>query len=223
MPQALSLEYPVAEMRRMADLVVSRALAHVGSLPTQPVLGDVRAEAFCRALREPVPEGGAVLEPLLDLLFDECIPRSFNAASPGYLAFIPGGGVYPAALADFIADTVNRYTGVWQAAPALVQLEAAFLDARQDAAFQAELAGLLASYAGRPTPLTRCRNLGEGRFDFLVDRQLVVELKAVEKLAPIHKAQVLSYLKAANLQLGLLLNFNTVILGQGIKRVVLSR
>jgi tryptophan synthase beta chain len=44
--------------------------------------------------------------------------------------------------------------------PALEQLEAAFLDAQDDAEFQAELARLLADYAGRPTPLTRCRNLG---------------------------------------------------------------
>jgi tryptophan synthase beta chain len=43
--------------------------------------------------------------------------------------------------------------------PALEQLEAAFLDAQEDAAFAAELNGLLANYAGRPTPLTRCRNL----------------------------------------------------------------
>jgi tryptophan synthase beta chain len=43
--------------------------------------------------------------------------------------------------------------------PALVQLEAAFLDAQQDPAFEAELNGLLSNYAGRPTPLTRCRNL----------------------------------------------------------------
>jgi len=46
--------------------------------------------------------------------------------------------------------------------PALEQLEAAFLDAQQDASFQAELDGLLRTYAGRPTPLTRCRNLGSG-------------------------------------------------------------
>ena len=44
--------------------------------------------------------------------------------------------------------------------PALEQLEAAFLDAETDASFQAELGELLATYAGRPTPLTRCRNLG---------------------------------------------------------------
>ncbi len=43
--------------------------------------------------------------------------------------------------------------------PALEQLEAAFLDAREDPAFQAELGDLLRSYAGRPTPLYRCRNL----------------------------------------------------------------
>ncbi|WP_118857683.1 tryptophan synthase subunit beta [Sphingomonas mesophila] len=47
--------------------------------------------------------------------------------------------------------------------PALEQLEAAFLDAEQDPAFTAELDDLLATYAGRPTPLTRCRNLGDGR------------------------------------------------------------
>ncbi|MCA1750055.1 MAG: pyridoxal-phosphate dependent enzyme [Sphingomonadales bacterium] len=46
--------------------------------------------------------------------------------------------------------------------PALEQLEAAFLDAQEDEGFQAELAELLARYAGRPTPLTRCRNLGAG-------------------------------------------------------------
>ena len=62
----------------------------------------------------------------------EWIPRSFTAPSPGYLAYIPGGGIYPAALADFISDTTNRYTGVWQAAPALVQLEANALDWLRD-------------------------------------------------------------------------------------------
>ena len=43
--------------------------------------------------------------------------------------------------------------------PALEQLEAAFLDAQEDDAFEAELVDLLVNYAGRPTPLTRCRNL----------------------------------------------------------------
>jgi aromatic-L-amino-acid/L-tryptophan decarboxylase len=125
-------EYSAAEMRRMAEAVIGRSIDHVASLPTQPVCGDVSADALCRAMREPAPEWPTGLEVLLDQLFDECVPRSFNAASPGYLAYIPGGGVYPAALADFIADATNRYTGVWQAAPALVQLEANALDWLRD-------------------------------------------------------------------------------------------
>jgi aromatic-L-amino-acid decarboxylase len=111
---------------------MARSIHHVASLGTQPVLGDVNAREFCRALREPAPEAGRELEPLLDQLFDDYIPRSFNAPAPGYLAFIPGGGVFPAALADVISNMANRYTGVWQAAPALVQLEANTLDWLRD-------------------------------------------------------------------------------------------
>ena len=87
---------------------------------------------MCRALREAAPEHGVPLEPILDSLFRDWIPRSLNTPGPGYLAYIPGGGLFPAALADFIADTTNRYTGVWQAAPALVQLEANALDWLRD-------------------------------------------------------------------------------------------
>ena len=122
------LEYSAADMRAMADAVVSRCIDHIASLSGQPVLGDVEARDLCVALREPAPEEGSALPPLLDVVLDQCVPRSFNAAHPGYLAYIPGGGVFPAALADFIANTTNRFTGVWMASPALVQLEATALD-----------------------------------------------------------------------------------------------
>ena len=55
--------------------------------------------------------------------------------------------------------------------PALDQLEAAFLAAQEDQAFQAELAALLANYAGRPTPLTLCRNLGAGKAAIYLKRE----------------------------------------------------
>lgn len=55
-----------------------------------------------------------------------------------------------------------------------------------------------------------------------VAKILPVELKAVEMLAPIHQAQLLSYLKMTGFQLGLLINFNVPILKQGIKRVILT-
>jgi aromatic-L-amino-acid decarboxylase len=115
-------------MRSMADSVIDRCIGHIASVAEQPVCGDVDAAELCRALRESAPEDGAPLKPLLREVFETCVPRSFGTVSPGYFAYIPGGGVYPAALADFIANTTNRYTGVWQAAPALVQLEANALD-----------------------------------------------------------------------------------------------
>jgi GxxExxY protein len=62
--------------------------------------------------------------------------------------------------------------------------------------------------------------VGEGRIDFLIDGKLVVELKAAEKLMPVHKSQVISYLKATSCSLGLLINFNEKLLRAGIQRVV---
>ena len=127
------MEPSAAEMQVQANQVTARCIDFIESLPHQPIRGDVDgAAALCRGLREPVPERGSALEPLLDLVFTQCVPPSFNAASGGYLAFIPGGGLYPAALADFIANCVNRFTGVWMAAPALVQLEANALDWLRD-------------------------------------------------------------------------------------------
>ena len=58
------------------------------------------------------------------------------------------------------------------------------------------------------------------RIDLLVENCLVVELKTVEVLLPIHSAQVLTYLKMSNNHLGLLINFHTVRLADGIKRLV---
>jgi aromatic-L-amino-acid decarboxylase len=127
-----SLEFTAEAMCVMGESVVQRAVAHLASLPVQPSRGDLDVGGLCRAMREAAPEQGAALDGLLDQLFDDYIPRSFTTAGPGYLAYIPGGGVYPAALADFIADTTNRYTGIWQSAPALVQLEANALEWLRD-------------------------------------------------------------------------------------------
>jgi len=122
------LELPTSVMRAMGQAALAHVVDHIVSLPDQPACGDVHAEELCRMLREPVPEQGAPLGELFDPLFRDWIPRSYNTASPGYLAYIPGGGIFPAALADLIADGTNRYTGIWRAAPALVQLEANVLE-----------------------------------------------------------------------------------------------
>jgi len=59
------------------------------------------------------------------------------------------------------------------------------------------------------------------RLDVVVENRLIVELKTVERLLPIHEAQRLTYLKLSGIKTGLLLNFNSDVLGDGIKRMVL--
>ncbi|MCL1850353.1 MAG: GxxExxY protein [Bacteroidetes bacterium] len=58
------------------------------------------------------------------------------------------------------------------------------------------------------------------RIDIFVERKLVVEIKSVEALHDIHLAQILTYLKLSNCKLGLLINFNTVLFKNGVKRVI---
>ncbi len=58
------------------------------------------------------------------------------------------------------------------------------------------------------------------RMDIVVDRTLLLELKSVETLLPIHEAQLLTYLRLSGLQIGLLVNFNVPLLKNGIKRMV---
>ncbi len=58
------------------------------------------------------------------------------------------------------------------------------------------------------------------RIDLLVENCVIVELKSVEKLLPIHEAQLLSYLKLSGIKVGLLINFNVKLLKTGIKRMV---
>ena len=141
-----NLEFTPDEMAAMGRATLDRVVAHVASLPEQPICGDVDVDDLCRTMREPAPEDGADFERLLEHLFEEWIPRSFTASGPGYMAYIPGGGLFPAGLADLIADTSNRFTGIWRAAPALVQLEANVL------AWFREWMGLPDAAAGLLTP-----------------------------------------------------------------------
>lgn len=65
--------------------------------------------------------------------------------------------------------------------------------------------------------------IGDGRVDVLVSDSLIVELKAIDTLRPIHTAQIMSYLRATGHTLGLLINFNIPLLKDGIRRIILSR
>lgn len=62
--------------------------------------------------------------------------------------------------------------------------------------------------------------VGESRLDFLVHEEIVLELKAVDSIKPIHRAQSMSYLRTGEFQLGLIINFNVAVLRDGVTRIV---
>jgi GxxExxY protein len=99
-----------------------------------------------------------------------------------------------------------------------------YLESVYEEALAIELKAREVAYVRQPPISVEYKGhaIGEGRADFLVGGELLVELKAVDQLAPIHKAQVISYLKAMQLRLGLLINFNVAVLRDGVQRVVLS-
>jgi GxxExxY protein len=69
------------------------------------------------------------------------------------------------------------------------------------------------SYKGRP--------LGEYRLDLIVEDAVIVEIKSVERFDPVFQAQVLTYLRATGRKVGLLINFNSKLLRDGVKRIIL--
>lgn len=122
-PEGSPFEPDTPEVRRLTEAALERIVRYFETLPEQPAADTEGAVELARSLVEPPPETGRPLEELLDLLFDRAVPKAYNAAGPGYLGFVPGGGLYASAVADLMANAVNRYTGVFAAAPALVQLE----------------------------------------------------------------------------------------------------
>lgn len=119
-----TLELAPEDLRRLIADAADRIVAHVESLPRQPAAVTEGGAALARSLAEPMPATARAWPELLDLLFERVIPVSFNTAGPGYLAYIPGGGLPQTAVADLISGATNRYVGVFAAAPGLAQIEA---------------------------------------------------------------------------------------------------
>jgi GxxExxY protein len=98
------------------------------------------------------------------------------------------------------------------------------LESAYQACLEIELARRGVSYVAQPAlPIRYAGTTVEDayRLDLLVGDQLVVELKAVDSLLPIHCAQLLTYLRLSSKRLGLLINFNTPLIKDGIKRIAL--
>lgn len=123
-PEDRSLELDGESLRRLIDATLQHVAGFVDTLETQPSWNTDRRKEIAAGLDEPLPQTGSDAEQLFDFLFRDILPCSFNTAGPGYLAYIPGGGLPHTAAADMISDVANRYVGFWPAAPAVAQLEA---------------------------------------------------------------------------------------------------
>jgi aromatic-L-amino-acid decarboxylase len=119
-----SLELSGEELGNLVGAAMARISAYIDSLPEQPAFDVDGGDELARSLVEPLPEKGEAFEGLLELLFEKVVPKGFGTAVPGYLAYIPGGGVPQSAIGDLIAEMVNRYTSIWLPAPGLAQIEA---------------------------------------------------------------------------------------------------
>jgi aromatic-L-amino-acid decarboxylase len=120
-----SLEPTGAELRALLDEVTAYLVGVVDRLPDAPMTDfDGVAELLADpALRQPPPARGRPLAELLAVV-DRAAAKGYNTSSAGHLAYIPSSGLVTAAVADLIAQVLNRYTGLAFPAPGLVAMEA---------------------------------------------------------------------------------------------------
>jgi len=109
------------------DAASSFVLDHIDGLAQAPAAGLHGEEGLAIANAVSTPIGDAPLEgsmPAALAKLGQAAEASLNTAGPGYFAYIPGGGIPAAALADLVANMLNRFVGLYGAAPALARLEA---------------------------------------------------------------------------------------------------
>ena len=117
------LEPGPEELTRLLEEGSRFVVEHLESLPRQPSFDVSGAGELAATFREAPPESGRSFREILDRL-RPAFSKSFTTSGPGYLAFIPGGGIPSAGIADLLACATNRYVGVAAAAPVLAQIEA---------------------------------------------------------------------------------------------------
>jgi aromatic-L-amino-acid/L-tryptophan decarboxylase len=125
-PARSPFDPPLEDMREMGHQVLDLVTRFVDGRYDAPSADYTRLEPMLRALAAPPPADGEPLAGLLETI-TAAAGKGFDTANPGFAAYVPGGGLYASALADLIACCLNRYTGIAEPAPALVQMEASVL------------------------------------------------------------------------------------------------
>jgi aromatic-L-amino-acid/L-tryptophan decarboxylase len=110
------------DMRAMGDAALEYVIDFIHGLETAPADNSRLGADVARELRGGPPERGGPFDDAFEK-FRRAAEHTYEPAGPGYLAFIPGGGLFTAALADFLTLGVNRFVNLWVPSPGLVQLE----------------------------------------------------------------------------------------------------
>ncbi len=122
------LELTPEDMQRMGKAALTAVVDHIRNLPHASCNELDKYPQISGSLQEGPPEKGMSFEAILDFLMNKAIPASITHPHPSFMGYIPGGGLFPSAIADFIAAATNRYVGVSFAAPVLASIEKIVLD-----------------------------------------------------------------------------------------------
>lgn len=121
-----AMRYPLdpsaEQMREMGRAALEYAIDFIGRRVDAPATKPPEAAEVARAHREPPPEAGGEFAPLLELV-ETIANNAPDNAGPGFLGYIPGGGLFASSLADLLSTTIDRYVNLWGEAPVAAQIE----------------------------------------------------------------------------------------------------
>jgi aromatic-L-amino-acid decarboxylase len=118
-----SLEVSATSMRQWMMQAMDYIVPYFETMSKIPMKDLSGIESIKNKIREPLPHQGESLDHLLKLIFEELLPKGIQVHNPGYLAYIPVGSVFHASLAEFITFAINRWAGIYQYAPGLLEIE----------------------------------------------------------------------------------------------------
>ncbi len=118
----LPLDPAPEQMQEMGEAALAYLIEFLGRQPDLPAGGEPGGLEAARSVRESPPEEGGEFKPLMETI-ELAAAKAYGTTGPGYLAYIPGGGLFTATLADFLATGINRYVNLWSAGPVVAQIE----------------------------------------------------------------------------------------------------
>ena len=122
MARMLPLDPSAEDMRAMGTAALEEMIAFIHGLDDAPADNIEGSMELARELRSSPPEEGGDFDELMKE-FLAAMSKAREYAGPGYLAYIPGGGLFTSALGEFLARGYNRFVGMWLQGPAAVAIE----------------------------------------------------------------------------------------------------